>query len=109
MTQRGRQPDPLRAAARAAGERFYCDALPCETCGDFERYAVNGACVTCARHKGSARYAALDASGLEIQKQKDHARYIARRAAAEAAAQERIARRARRSRRTPLTDDAGFG
>lgn len=52
----GRPPNPLRAAARAAGHRFYSCYDPCRLCGTTERYTVNGGCVACAIARGNMRY-----------------------------------------------------
>ena len=73
---RGRPPNVLRDAARAAGEKFFADAVPCPKCGTNRRYAVNGNCVQCAIDRGSQRYANLDEAGQLQRRAKDHARYL---------------------------------
>lgn len=74
----GRHADPIRAAARAARERFYCDPVPCPMCGTTARYTANGTCVECAKAKGSARYAQFTEEQLAEQKQRDRERYLHR-------------------------------
>lgn len=77
---RGRPPNPLRDAARQAGERFYADAYPCDICGSNKRYVSNAACAACAVARGNARYAALDEEAKAAHAARDHARYVARKA-----------------------------
>ena len=81
MANRGRPVNPLRAAARAAGEKFYADQQPCDFCGTNRRYVSNAGCVACAISRGSARYASLDDAGKAAQAAHDHERYLKRMAA----------------------------
>jgi hypothetical protein len=78
MATRGRPPNPLRAAAKHAGEKFYADQFPCDFCGTNRRYVSNAGCVACAITRGNARYAALDSDQKAILKAKDHERYVER-------------------------------
>ena len=55
----GRPPNRLRAAARAAGKRFYTAAMPCDRCGTRLHYVSNSGCVACAIEAGCARYEAI--------------------------------------------------
>lgn len=71
-----RAKNAVRAAAKAAGEKFYLD--PCEICGSELRYVVNGACQMCAINKAKLRYAALDETGRAAHKARDHDRYLRR-------------------------------
>lgn len=57
---RGRPVNPLRQAARAAGEKFYQSQYPCIKCGGTLHYVSSNHCRTCAIMRGKARYAALD-------------------------------------------------
>ena len=76
MASRGRPPNPLRAAAKQAGEKFYADQAPCDFCGTNRRYVSNAGCVACAISRGNARYAALDEAAKAVLKAKDHDRYV---------------------------------
>lgn len=78
MASRGRPPNPLRAAAREAGEKFYADQYPCDFCGTNKKYVANGGCVACAIARGNARYAALDEEAKAALKVADHNRYLKR-------------------------------
>jgi hypothetical protein len=78
MAPRGRPPNPLRAAAKQAGEKFYADQAPCDFCGTNKRYVSNAGCVACAITRGNARYAALDEAARAVLKAKDHERYVER-------------------------------
>lgn len=78
MASRGRPPNPLRAAAREAGEKFYADQAPCDFCGTNKRYVSNAGCAACAIARGNARYAALDEDAKAALKAADHDRYIKR-------------------------------
>ena len=78
MVSCGRPPNPLRAAAREAGEKYYTAQHPCDFCGTDKRYVTNGGCVACAIARGNARYAALDEEAKAIVKQRDHDRYVKR-------------------------------
>jgi hypothetical protein len=78
MASRGRPPNPLRAAAREAGEKFYADQEPCDFCGTNKRYVSNAGCVACAITRGNSRYAALDDEAKAALKVKDHDRYLKR-------------------------------
>jgi hypothetical protein len=75
---RGRPINQLRAAAKAAGEKFYADQGPCFGCGTNKRYVSNAGCVACAISRGNSRYAALDEDGKAVLKVKDHDRYVKR-------------------------------
>lgn len=75
---RGRPFNAPRAAARAAGERFYLDQMTCDFCGTSKRYVSNAACVSCAIAAGKGRYAALDDSEKAVVKARDHERYVKR-------------------------------
>jgi hypothetical protein len=55
----GRPPNKLRAAAKAAGKRFFTPATPCKLCRTRLRYVINSGCVQCAIERGCARYAAI--------------------------------------------------
>ena len=78
MASRGRPPNPLRAAAREAGEKYYADQNPCDFCGTNRRYVSNAGCVACAIARGNARYAALDETAKAALKVADHDRYLER-------------------------------
>jgi hypothetical protein len=78
MASRGRPINPLRAAAREAGEKFYADQVECSFCGTNKRYVSNAGCVACAISRGSARYASLDDAGKAAQAAHDHERYLKR-------------------------------
>ena len=78
MTTRGRLPNPIRAAAKAAGERFYTDQDFCSFCGTNRRYVSNAGCVACAITRGKSRYAALDEGMRAALKVRDHDRYVKR-------------------------------
>jgi hypothetical protein len=78
MASRGRPPNPLRAAAREAGEKYYADQNPCDFCGSNRRYVSNAGCVACAISRGNSRYAALDETAKGVLKQSDHDRYMKR-------------------------------
>ncbi len=65
-----------RAEARAAGRKRFTDGNDCPLCGCAEKYVSNGVCVDCTKAKATARYAALDETGLANHKQRDHARYL---------------------------------
>ena len=84
MPTRGRPPNPLRAAAKQAGEKYYADQAPCDFCGTNKRYVSNAGCVACAITRGNARYAGLDSAAKADLKAKDHDRYVKRMADAEA-------------------------
>lgn len=75
---RGRPPNPLRAAARQAGEKFFMAQDPCDFCGTNKRYVSNAGCVACAIVRGNARYQGLDADAKAAVKQRDHDRYVKR-------------------------------
>lgn len=78
MVPRGRPINPTRAAAKAAGARFYADDLPCAICGTLEKYVSNSGCRRCAINRGTARYAALDKAARAAIKVRDHERYVKR-------------------------------
>lgn len=78
MATRGRPINPLRAAARQAGEKFYADQQPCDFCGTNKRYVSNAGCVSCAITRGNTRYAGLDEAAKAVLKAKDHDRYVKR-------------------------------
>ena len=78
MASRGRPLNPLRAAARQAGEKFYTEQFPCDFCGTNKRYVSNAGCVACAIARGNARYAALDEDAKAALKVADHERYLNR-------------------------------
>jgi hypothetical protein len=78
MATRGRPPNPLRAAAKQAGERFYADQQCCDFCGTNKRYTSNAGCAACAISRGNARYAALDEAAKAVLKVADHDRYLKR-------------------------------
>jgi hypothetical protein len=78
MVSRGRPRNPLRAAAREAGEKFYAEQDPCDFCGTNKRYVSNAGCVACAISRGNARYAALDETAKAVVKARDHERYVNR-------------------------------
>jgi hypothetical protein len=78
MATRGRPINPLRAAAKQAGEKFFADQFPCDFCGTNKRYVKNGGCACCAIARGNARYAALDTEAKAVLKARDHARYMKR-------------------------------
>ena len=78
MASRGRPLNPLRAAAREAGEKHYAEQAPCDFCGTNKRYVSNGGCVACAISRGSTRYALLDDAGKTAQAARDHERYLKR-------------------------------
>lgn len=78
MASRGRPVNPLRAAAREAGEKYYADQASCDFCGTNKRYVSNAGCVACAISRGNARYAALDENQKAIIKARDHERYVNR-------------------------------
>lgn len=75
---RGRPFNANRAAARAAGEKFYVDQDPCRICGTDKRYVSNAGCVCCGIARSRGRYAALDDEGKAAIKAADHARYLKR-------------------------------
>lgn len=70
----------IRADARAAGEKFYDDAVECDFCGTTKRYVSNAACVCCSIARGKYRYAALTDADRAAAAAKDAARYQARKA-----------------------------
>ncbi len=74
----GRPLNAARADARAAGERFYCDAVECDFCATNKRYVSNAACAACSIARGNARYAALSPEKLAAAKQRDRDRYLLR-------------------------------
>lgn len=78
MASRGRPINPLRSAAKQAGERFYADQDPCSFCGTNKRYVSNAGCVACAIARGNNRYAALDDDAKLAVKARDHERYLKR-------------------------------
>ena len=40
-----------RLEAAAAGEKFFNSLNPCKRCGAYQRYTINGVCVTCAKDR----------------------------------------------------------
>jgi hypothetical protein len=59
MTKLGRPPNKLRAAARAAGKKFFTPAVRCPRCRTRLRYVCSSGCVQCGIERGCARYEAI--------------------------------------------------
>lgn len=73
---RGRPPNPLRAAARAAGEKTYVGYSPCMICGTNLWYTVSTGCVACVTHRAKTRYARLDEAQKAAHKVRDQERHM---------------------------------
>ncbi len=72
---RGRPPNPLRAAARAAGAKTYVGYSPCMICGTNLWYTVSTGCVECVKNRAKERYAGLDEAQKAEHKVRDQVRH----------------------------------
>lgn len=73
---RGRPVNPLRAAAREAGEKTYVERDPCLICGTNLRYTVSTGCVKCVTDRSKTRYAGLDEAAKAAHKLRDQERHM---------------------------------
>jgi hypothetical protein len=78
MPPRGKPINPNRAAAIAAGEKFYVSEHPCGSCFSDKRYTKNGTCVECTITRAKLRYSNLTEDGKAAHAARDHDRYLKR-------------------------------